>query len=143
MAIKHQRDLILTGSAEDLIQRRIQEGWRMVAIEWDREVPGAEDDQHLEPVPFGFRVARDCRHLEGDPAELEILSVVTEMIVRERRLPAISEALNLRGFRTRDGQRWSPVTVFELMPRIVESGPRIFAGPNWPPESWPRSLKLS
>ena len=132
MATKHQRDLILTDSAEELIRRRTQEGWRMVAIEWEREAADVVDSDQLEPVPFGFRVARDCRHLEADPTELEILSFVTEMIVRERRLPAISEALNQRGHRTRDGQRWTPATVFELMPRIVESGPRIFSGPNWP-----------
>jgi hypothetical protein len=132
MATKHLRDSILNETPEDIIHRRTEEGWRMVAIEWEREFPGALEDPQLEPVPFGFRIAGDCRHLEADPIELESLTLVTEMIIRERRLAPISEALNQKGYRTREGQRWTPSTVFELMPRIVDSGPRIFAGPQWP-----------
>ena len=134
MAKRHLRDRILSGIGEDTIKRRTEEGWRLVAIEWERDVPNGGDipeDRQREPIPFGFRIADDCRHLESDPVELEILTFATEMIVRERSLPAISEALNDRGFRTRDGQRWTPVTVFELMPRIIEWGPRILASPNW------------
>jgi hypothetical protein len=134
MAKEHLRDRILSGSIQDAIKLRIEEGWRIVAIEWERDAPNgaSSEERKQEPVPFGLRIADDCRHLESDPIELEILAFVTEMIVRERPLPAISEALNQRGFRTRDGQPWAPATVFELMPRIVESGPRIFATPNWP-----------
>lgn len=133
MAKEHLRDRILGGTAEEAVKRRTEEGWRLVAIEWERDVPNgaiSEDKQH-EPVPFGFRIANDCRHLESDPVELEILALVTEMIVRERPLPAISEALNSKGYRTRDGRHWTPSAVFELMPRIIESGPRIFDTPNW------------
>jgi hypothetical protein len=132
MATKRVRDLVLNETAEEIIRRRTEEGWRIVTIEWERDAPGVLEDRQLEPVPFGFRIAGDCLHLEADPIELQVLTLVTGMIVQERRLSAISEALNQSGYRTRDGQRWTPVTVFELMPRIVESGPRIFANPNWP-----------
>jgi hypothetical protein len=133
MAKEHLRERILSGTVEDAIQRRTGEGWQIVAIEWERDISNGitSEDRQREPVPFGLRIADDCRHLESDPLELEILAFVTEMIVRERPLPAISEALNQRGFQTRDGQPWTPATVFELMPRIVDSGPRIFAAPNW------------
>jgi hypothetical protein len=139
MATRHLRDSVLTETAEALIHRRTEEGWRIAAIEWERESAEVVEDTQLEPVPFGFRIAKDCRHLEADPIELEILTVVTEMIIREQRLPPIAEVLNQKGYRTREGQRWTPATVFELMPRIVDSGPRIFAGPHWPAKMAARS----
>jgi hypothetical protein len=55
-----------------------------------------------------------------------------EMIVRERPLAAIAKALNEKNYNTREGKAWTPTGVFELMPFIVDSGPRILATPNWP-----------
>ena len=134
MGTERIQDQIVSGAGEDVIQRRIKDGWRMVAIEWERDVPSGAPGEpvELQPVPFGFRIAGDCRHLQANPVEFEILSLVMEMIVRERPLPAISEALNEKNYKTRDGKAWTPSRVFELMPFIVDSGPRIFAKPNWP-----------
>ena len=134
MGTNRIHDRIASGAGEDVIQRRIKDGWRMVAIEWERDVPGEAPDEpvELQPVPFGFCVAEDCRHLQAHPVEFEILSLVMELIVRERPLPAIAESLNEKNYKTRDGKAWTPSRVFELMPFIVDSGPRIIAKPNWP-----------
>jgi len=134
MATERIHDRILSGSGEDIIRSRTNDGWRMASIEWEREAPSGAPGEpaELQPVPFGFRIAGDCRHLEANPVEFEILSIVMEMIVKERPLAAISDALNERNYKTRDGKPWTPSRVFELMPFIVDSGPRIFAKPSWP-----------
>ncbi len=47
------------------------EGWRLVAVEWER---GAQPHGvPIDEVPFGLRVASDCKRLEEDPGELEVL----------------------------------------------------------------------
>jgi len=126
------RDLVAGGADPDLMARRAAEGWTMTAIEWERRLDGGGDGDTLEPVPYGLRIAKDCRHLEVDPTESEILSVVTDMIVHEAHLVEIAEELNARGYRTRESAHWTPTSVFRLMPRLVESSPRIFSAPGWP-----------
>jgi len=48
-------------------------GWSLVALEWEREVEVSgeprepEAQTESEEIPFGLRIARDCRHLEDDP----------------------------------------------------------------------------
>src|SRR5258708_1706676 len=45
-------------------------GWTLIALEWEREVEtsGAPEPEPLptasEEIPFGLRIAGDCRHLE-------------------------------------------------------------------------------
>jgi hypothetical protein len=130
--VERMRDSLAYESPSEVIERRTAAGWRMSAIEWERDVEDGEAaDERLEP-PFGLRVAGDCRHLEVDAAEHEVLTLVAQMIVHERRLPDIAEALNQRGHRTREGRRWGPAAVFDLMPRIIESSPGIFSSPSWP-----------
>jgi len=126
------RDLVAGGADPDLLAKREAEGWQMTAIEWERRLDTGGDGGELEPVPYGLRIARDCRHLEVDPTEAEILALVTDMIVHEEHLTAIAEQLNVRGYRTREGTQWTPTSVFKLMPRLVESSPRIFTSPGWP-----------
>lgn len=134
--VERIREAVSPDSAEERMRHRSQSGWRLVAMEWERDKTAAggerSDDSHLEPVPYGLRVALDCRHLESDPQELEVLTQVAQMIVHESRLPEIAEALNRKGHRTRNGQPWTPSGVFELMPRLIDTSPRIFATPDWP-----------
>jgi len=35
------------------------------------------------------------------------------------------------GYRTRAGKPWSRVAVFNMMPRLIEVGPRIFSSEEW------------
>ena len=44
---------------------------------------------------------------------------------------SIVSDLNEKGFRTRDGKPWTRVAVFNMMPRLIEVGPRLFASEEW------------
>lgn len=131
--MEHVRDAVTSESSADLMRQRTEAGWHMTAIEWERESKAVPDGEAgFEPVPFGLRVAGDCRHLEQDPAEHEVLTTIAEMLVRDERMPVIAATLNARGLRTREGEAWSAGAVFNLMPRVVEASPKIFSHSGWP-----------
>jgi hypothetical protein len=117
----------------DLIERRKAEGWKLVALEWQRPASQRGTERAID-VPYGFRVAADCRRLEEDPAETEVLRIVMRMIVADRGLSHTAEELNVRGYRTRTGDEWRPTDVFRLMPALVDSAPRIFGSREWAAE---------
>jgi len=115
------------------MRQKTDAGWRLVALEWQRETPGedAESETLIQEVPYGLRVAHDCLHLEEDPDEKNALITMMELIVREDPFSQVASELNRRGFRTRNGKEWSPVLVFNMLPRLIEVGPRIFSSEEW------------
>jgi len=114
------------------LRQREAAGWRMAAVEWVRETEAVEEvPLPREDPPYGLRVAPDCLHLEENPAEKEAMMLMLEMIIQEIRLPQVAAELNQRGFRTRLGTPWSPVAIFNLLPRLIEIGPRIFSSREW------------
>ena len=115
---------------QDDIRGKADAGWRPVAIVWERETG---DKQFLREVdvPYGLKVAQDAQHLEENPDEHQVLLLTMELIVQDMRLSQVAEELNRRGFRTRAGFSWNPASVFELLPRLIESGPRIFTSAEW------------
>ncbi len=117
------------------VERMMSEGWRLAGVEWEREVPAAmpQVGGQLElDVPFGLRVAGDCVHLEENPAERQVLVLALDLVIDEDlRLTQVAEELNRRGFRTRAGEPWTPVSVFNLLPRLIEVGPHIFSSAEW------------
>jgi hypothetical protein len=126
----------------DYIRRREEQGWRLAAIEWEVEWErGPEEDAarsrspmtevNLEDAPFGFRVARDSERLEENPSEMEFLLSMMELIIQDISLSKVAEELNRKGFRTRKGAEWGPVGVFNMLPRLIELTPRIFASAEW------------
>lgn len=122
---------VVSGSLESTsLKQRTDEGWKMVAIEWEREIEAA-DDQLLAEVPFGLRIAPHTQRLEQNPVEREILLQLLELIVQEGSYAHIADEINRRGFRTRHGAKWTPVSVFEMLPRLIEVGPQLFESPEW------------
>jgi hypothetical protein len=116
-----------------LLERRKASGWKLIRLEWQR--PSTAGSGHPEvDVPYGFRVAGDCRHLEEDPRETEVLRILMRMIVADRGLSATADELNQRGYTTRGGAQWGPADVFRLMPALVDSAPRIIGNPGWAAE---------
>ena len=115
--------------AEDL-KHQTEKGWRLVAIEWEREVEAAEDKFPTD-VPFGLRIAPETQRLEENQAEREILFQLMELVVQEGSYARIADEINRRGFRTRQGAEWSPVSVFEMLPRLIEVGPHMFQSSEW------------
>jgi hypothetical protein len=121
----------------EYLRQKESAGWRLIAAEWEREVeiaPKSEPSKGVgsaEEIPFGTRVAGDCRHLEEDPAEMQVLNHLAEMIVQDLSYNRMAESLNQRGFHTRSGQPWSALAVFKLTPRLIEVAPRILSGAEW------------
>ena len=112
------------------LKQQAEKGWKLVAIEWEREVETLEDQLPAE-VPFGLRIAPDTQQLEENPQEREILFQLMELIVQEGSYARIADEINRRGFRTRQGTKWSSVSVFEMLPRLIEVGPHVFQSAEW------------
>jgi hypothetical protein len=111
------------------VQRFQQQGWKPVAVEWEREV-SAGPVAAVEP-PFGLRVANNCLSLETDPLETEVLVTMMELIIQDGPYSFIAQELNRRGFLTREGSKWTPVAVFEMLPRLIDAGPAILSTEEW------------
>jgi hypothetical protein len=117
----------------EYMKQRQQAGWRMVGIEWEREKAVEAEAQHtaIESTPFGTRVSGDCEHLEENPTEMQFLLSMMELIIQDISLTKVAEELNKKGFRTRKGTEWGAVAVFNMLPRLIELTPRIFATQEW------------
>jgi hypothetical protein len=119
----------------DYLKQRESAGWRLVAVEWEREVetPAAASAPAVAPdeIPFGTRIGGDCLHLEDNPTEMEILNLLAEMVVQDVSYKHMADTLNERAFRTREGKPWTPLAVFKLTPRLIEVAPRILSGVEW------------
>jgi hypothetical protein len=124
----------------EYIRKRESQGWRLMAIEWEVEwardtdaiaPPPSTTEINLEEAPFGLRVAGDCERLEENLTEMEFLLSMMELIIQDISLSKVAEELNRRGFRTRKGADWGPVGVFNMLPRLIELTPRIFASAEW------------
>ena len=112
------------------LKQQAEKGWKLVAVEWEREVEVAEEALPGD-VPFGLRIAPDTQRLEQDPNERETLVQMMELLVQEGSYSRIAQELNRRGFRTREGERWTPISVFEMLPRLIEVGPHLFRSAEW------------
>jgi len=119
----------------DEIQKLQNEGWRLIALEWERPVPEGEttagNGRDHEAPPFGLRVSTDCSSLVEDLSESETLLAMMKLIIQDGPYSSIAEELNRRGYCTREGSKWSSVSVFEMLPRLIDAGPRILASKNW------------
>jgi len=112
------------------LKEHTEKGWKLVAIEWEREVENPESGLPSD-VPFGLHIAPDTQRLETNPAEREILIQLMELIVQEGSYARIADEINRRGFRTRQGAKWSAVSIFEMIPRLIEVGPHVFRSSDW------------
>jgi hypothetical protein len=120
----------------EYLSRKVQDGWRLVGLEWEREAqgvdsPGAEPREWTEQIPYGLRVSDDCTRLVENPVELEIITIALDMIVEDCALSRVSDELNMRGYRTRQGNNWSPGALFSLLPRMIQVGPKLFTSQQW------------
>ncbi len=126
--LERVRDFFSTAPSADYFNQKTAEGWRLVAVEWER---GAPSSPSVEDVPFGLRVASDCRRLEENPDEMQVLVLMMETIVQDGPLSQAAQVINARGCRTRDGQKWTPQALFYLLPRLIEVGPRLCTSQEW------------
>ena len=125
---------VVTGSVDlEYMRQKTEAGWKLVALEWRREIEGEDTSQQVmvEEIPYGLRVAADCSRLEEDPDERAALIQMMELIVQDYSITLVAAELNKRGLRTREGGPWTPVSVFNMLPRLIEVGPRIFSSDDW------------
>jgi hypothetical protein len=132
--IERMREVLAGPLTTAHIELKSGEGWKPVVVVWEREVEGAAQPQPAnitEQVPYGLKISEDCLQLEQDIHEKEALVVMLEMIIQDKPLTEIAESLNQRGFRTRYNTKWTPGTVFDMLPRLIEVGPRVFTSEEW------------
>jgi hypothetical protein len=113
------------------LKQKIDAGWRLVSLEWRREIEGEEPSSPREEVPYGLRVADDGLRLEEEPEEKRVLMAMMEFLVQDHPLSKVARELSEMGFQTRNGSPWSPVAVFNMLPRLIEVGPTIFSSNEW------------
>jgi hypothetical protein len=122
---------VVSGSlGEEDLKQQAEKGWKLVAVEWEREVEVAESALQGD-VPYGLQIASETQRLEENPAEREILVQLLELLVQEGSYARIADEINRRGFRTREGARWTAVSIFEMLPRLIEVGPHVFRSAEW------------
>ena len=128
------RDVVSGPFSPDIIRQRTALGWQMVSIEWRRELPDSEtppEGGFSEEIPYGLRISDDCQRLEPHPREHQALMLMMELLVQDFSYSSIVSDLNEKGFRMRDGRPWSRVAVFNMIPRLIEVGPRFFSSQEW------------
>ena len=59
------------------------------------------------------------------------MSLTIALIAGDHPLSKIADELNRRALRTREGTQWTEVTLFKLLPRIIEFGPEILSSDEW------------
>ena len=124
------REPISTIPSDDILEAKAKQGWRPVAIEWVRDTARPTESDR-RPIPYGLRISPDCAHLEVDPIEREVMSLVVAMIAGDHPLSKIAAELNRRELRPREASEWTQVALFKMMPRIVEFGPEILSAEEW------------
>jgi Recombinase len=130
--VERVREVLSSPPTAEYWRQKADEGWRPVAVEWERKTEGAGGNGRLkEEVPYGLQVSDDCLYLEENPSEIEAMRQMLEQIVSDRPLSAAAEELNRRGFRQRGGSRWTQVAVFNMLPRLIEVAPRIYSSEEW------------
>ncbi|MDE3166640.1 MAG: hypothetical protein KGN36_12615, partial [Acidobacteriota bacterium] len=109
------RETMTALPALEYLAARVAEGWRLAALEWEREAaaaPAPAEGPAAEAIPYGLRVADDCSSLVEDSGERRIIIAALDMIVDDRPLSQVAAELNRCGFTTRDGAPWTPTAIF-------------------------------
>ena len=122
------RDVVSGPFAPSIIDQRLATGWQVLSIDWRRELPGNEaptSGAYSDEIPYGLRISDDGMRLEVDPDENQVLTHMMDRLAQDFPYSAIVSDLNEKGFRTRDGHPWTRIAVFNMMPRLIEAGPRI------------------
>ncbi|MGD0221865.1 MAG: recombinase family protein [Terriglobia bacterium] len=131
--LKRIREIVMGPLDPEYVRLRTDAGWEVVAVEWQHlaEGLGPESGKGGEDVPKGSRVPNDRAHPQENPSEMNVLALILELIVQDRSLSNVAETLNQQGFRTRDGSKWTVVTVYNMLPRLIEVSPDILTTEAW------------
>jgi len=126
------REVLTEPLTAERIERRGAQGWRAVAVEWERVAEGgAATVLRSAEVPYGLRVSGDGSRLEESSEEVRAMMVMLDLIADDEPLSRIAAALNERGLHARSGQPWTQTALFQLLPRLIEAAPDIYASTEW------------
>lgn len=127
------RDLMEHPVSLDYFQGRVANGWRLKAIEWEKDVADdlAGASTQATAPPYGLAVVPETATLQPNPAEINVMMTILELIVVEKGVSYIADELNARGYKTRQGTRWTSPAVFDLLPRLIELGPDLLKRDEW------------
>jgi hypothetical protein len=130
--IEHIREVLSGPLTREHLEERAAAGWEPAAIEWRRvtDAPAGAGLLSAE-VPFGLQISADCSGLEENPAEKEGLLIMMELIVQDEPISRVAAELNRRGLHMRNGGAWTAAAVFEMLPRLIDAGPRLFTSGDW------------
>jgi hypothetical protein len=131
---ERMRDMISSPLSSEIIRQRTAAGWQMVSIEWRRELPDSEtppEGGFNEDIPYGLRISDDYKRLEVNSVEHQVLMLMMELLVQDFSYSSIVSDLNEKGLRMRDGRPWNRIAVFNMIPRLIEVGPRFFNSDEW------------
>jgi hypothetical protein len=131
--VERVREVLSKALEPEYVKQRAEAGWKLVAVEWEREVEAEEKELRrvVEEVPYGLRVAEDGVHLVENPDETQVLIRMLDGIVQDYPFSKVADDLNRGGLRTRKGSKWEPVSVYNMLPRLIQVGPRIFSSEEW------------
>lgn len=130
--VEHMRELLSGPLDPEQLKRKTAAGWQLVALEWKRQIIGeGAEPQPREDVPYGLRVAPDCLALEEEPVEKQTLVLMMDLLIQDKPFSKVAGELNERGFRTRRGTLWTAVSVFKMLPRLIEVAPQVFSSKQW------------
>lgn len=132
---ERRRDALEAIPEAEYFEARQRDGWQLVAVEWRRGEATAETPERRQEVPYGLEVSEDCHYLVESPDEMRAMTLMLDQIVADRPLSVVADELHRRGFRKRDGSRWTQVSVFNLLPRLIEVAPEIYASDEWATKS--------
>jgi hypothetical protein len=126
--VERIREVLSRPFDEGYFRAKLNEGWRLIAVHWERDVEGSapEPARWTEEVPYGLRVADDCIHLEEDPVERRALELMLKLISSDKSMSQIARELNDHNLRTRRGSSWTQTAVFNMLPRLIEAAPHIW-----------------
>ena len=132
MKKERAREVFKELPAPDYWARKANEGWKLVAAEWERvEEKAAPGEAWIEEVPYGMKVGEDGLHLFEHPTEKEVLILMLEMIVSDKPLSEVADSVNRSGYRMRNGMKWTQIAIFNLLPRLVEVASRVYPTADW------------
>ena len=134
MPTRRVREVVWEPPSPHYLMDKARKGWTLVALEWEREMD-ADEARSLGlvcDVPYGLRVATNSLTLEENHDERVVLTEMLGLLVRDDvRFSQVAEALNDKGYRTREGKAWTQSAVFEMLPRLVEVAPNILPSEEW------------
>ncbi len=124
------REVVAKGTlAEEHVRQRRDQGWTLVAVEWERAAahpePSPEVRQIRREIPYGLQISSDCLHLEENPMEKAAMDLMLDLICEDKSISEIATELNRKSFRSRKGGEWTRTMVFNLLPRLIEVAPEI------------------